>query len=75
MTITKAISEAYRLQRVWVGRDPDGLSYNLDAIHASITQELKFGKNDGGYRSIGNKRETHAEAIRLGKVRKTLGVR
>lgn len=74
MDITHAIREACKLQSIWVGKSPTGQGFDLAAIRASIAGELAANRQRPTRCSAGNKSQTHADAIKLGKIRKALAV-
>jgi hypothetical protein len=72
MTTSEAIKHAYRLQAVWVGEADPGTCYDFERIKASIRSEMKFNRQRPERCTLACARETHGDAILLGKVSKVL---
>lgn len=69
MNIHEASNTARNLFTKWVSMQP---GYDLERIQASIRQELKWNRERPERCTADCKRETRADAILLGEVRKVL---
>ena len=73
MTVNEAINHAYKLQTEWVGKAPEGRSWDLARVHASMLQESRWNRENPARCSPACARETKGKLILLGKIRKALG--
>ncbi len=74
MTVQQAITIAYMLHKKWVSTNDIsmGRGYDLERIRASIRSEMHYNLIRPERCTLECKKETHADAILLGKASKAL---